>query len=324
MKLIACLLLLTFSSTMLLQAIPPDSSRFKWIKGEKFLLHKVVPKETWTSIARKYDLEMEDVMKANQGVIDLKIGQIINIPVKQNNKPGPSENQSKTNGLQGNSSAVFHTVKQGETLFSISKTYQVTADEIRKWNGIEGNHLKSGQPIIVGYASAPAPQEWQRKTENTAVVKMEKKQPSAAEKNMASVPETKSADPANKPEKPLLASIEKGGMPLPEPVITSREISKSGGKILSQVSESGICAWIPDGDENSSRYYALHRTAPVGTIIKVTNKMNGKSVFVKVLGSLPDSGENEKIIIKISNMAAQRLSALDQHFQVDLSYGLLK
>ncbi len=323
MKQIALFLLMTFSMNLLTAAIPPDSSKYKWIKGEKFLLHKVVPKETWTSIARKYDLEMEQVMKANQGVIDLKIGQIINIPVKQEKKAEPSENQQKANGLSSNRSAVYHSVKQGETMFSISKTYNVTTDEIRKWNGIEGNNLKSGQQIIVGYSSSSANQDLKTKSENSVTLKQEN-QLSAADKNITTITETKSAEPANKPEKPVLASIEKGGMPLPEPVMNSKEISKSGGKILSQVSESGICAWITDGDNQSSRFFALHRTAPMGTIIKVTNKMNGKSVFVKVVGVLPDTGENDKVIIKISDTAVERLGALDQHFQVDLSYGILK
>lgn len=323
MKQTAILLLMLFSMNFLLAASPPDSLKYKWIKGEKYLLHKVVSKETWTSIAKKYDLEMEQVMKANQAVIDLKVGQIINIPVKQQKTKEPAESQQKTNGMQGNRSAVYHSVKQGETMFSISKTYNVSTDEIRKWNGMEGNHLKSGQQIVVGYTSSTANEDLKSRIENPVSIKPESKLPVSA-KNITTVSDTKGSEPANKQEKPVLASIEKGSMPLPEPVMNSKEISKSGGKILSQITESGVCAWITDGDNQSSKFFALHRTAPMGTIIKVTNKMNGKSVYVKVVGVLPDTGENDKVIIKISDTAVERLGALDQHFQVDLSYGLLK
>lgn len=323
MKITAFLVLLIFQLNAVVIAAPPDSSRYKWIKGEKFKLHKVMPKETWTSIARKYDLEMEQVIQANRGVIDLKIGQIIYIPVKQEMKAETSDNLQKTSGFQSNRSAVYHPVKPGETLFSISKTYNVTADEIRKWNGIEGNSLKSGQQLIVGYLPAPKSEEVKSKAENQSAAIAEK-QVAAADKNITKAPETKGAEPVSKTEKPVIASIEKSGVPLPEPVISTKEISKSGGKILSQVTESGICAWISESDNQSSKFYALHRTAPMGTIIKVTNKMNGKSVFVKVVGVLPDTGENDKVIIKISDTAVERLGALDRHFQVDLSYGLLK
>ena len=47
-----------------------------------------------------------------------------------------------------------------------------------------------------------------------------------------------------------------------------------------------MASWIRDGDINQSKFYALHRNAPPGTIIKVTNRMNGDYVFVKVVGTL--------------------------------------
>ena len=73
----------------------------------------------------------------------------------------------------------------------------------------------------------------------------------------------------------------------------------------------------------ADKYYALHRTAPIGTILKVTNRMNNQFVYVKVVGTLPDTGENENIIIKVSQAVSSKLVALDPLFQVELSYGLL-
>ena len=45
-----------------------------------------------------------------------------------------------------------HVVKQGETLFSISKVYEVTIDQLRSWNNLSGNQISIGQRLIV---SAP-------------------------------------------------------------------------------------------------------------------------------------------------------------------------
>jgi len=98
----------------------------------------------------------------------------------------------------------------------------------------------------------------------------------------------------------------------------------SSGKTIMQVSESGVCSWITDADVNQNKFYGLHRTAPIGTIVKVTNKMNDKYVFVKIVGVLPDTGQNEKSIIKISQAAVNKVGALDAHFQVELSYGVLQ
>ena len=52
--------------------------------------------------------------------------------------------------------------------------------------------------------------------------------------------------------------------------------------------------------------------------------MNTKYVFVKVVGILPDTGDNDKSIIKISQAAVNKLGALDAHFQVELSYGVMQ
>lgn len=42
-----------------------------------------------------------------------------------------------------------HTVKQGETLFSISQMYNVTVGQLKEWNELETNSLKTGQVLII-------------------------------------------------------------------------------------------------------------------------------------------------------------------------------
>ena len=86
--------------------------------------------------------------------------------------------------------------------------------------------------------------------------------------------------------------------------------------------EQGVATWIDDENINPNKYFALHRGAPVGTIMKVTNRMNKRTVFVKVVGKLPDTGDNDNIILKISKASAEKLGVRDQRFQCDLSYGV--
>ncbi|MGI8892798.1 MAG: peptidoglycan-binding protein, partial [Bacteroidia bacterium] len=84
--------------------------------------------------------------------------------------------------------------------------------------------------------------------------------------------------------------------------------------------EKGSASWIDDNDINPSKFYALHRSAPTGTIIKVTNRMNNKTVFVKVVGVLPNTGDNSNITIKLSKAAASKLDVIDARFQAELNY----
>ncbi len=50
--------------------------------------------------------------------------------------------------------------------------------------------------------------------------------------------------------------------------------------------------------------------------------MNNKFVYVKVVGELPDSGDNNNLILKLSKASAQKLNVLDLRFQAELSYGM--
>jgi hypothetical protein len=43
----------------------------------------------------------------------------------------------------------YHTVRRGEALASIAKTFNTTPDSLRTWNGIEGNRIRIGQKLLV-------------------------------------------------------------------------------------------------------------------------------------------------------------------------------
>jgi rare lipoprotein A (peptidoglycan hydrolase) len=75
-----------------------------------------------------------------------------------------------------------------------------------------------------------------------------------------------------------------------------------------------------EGTEGNRKYLALHRTAPVGTILKVKNEMNNREVFVRVMGKLPDTAFTDKLVIKISKSAYDRLGAIDPRFRVEVTY----
>ncbi len=42
-----------------------------------------------------------------------------------------------------------HIVKKGETLFRISKQYNVKVDDIKKWNNLSKDGLEVGQELII-------------------------------------------------------------------------------------------------------------------------------------------------------------------------------
>jgi hypothetical protein len=58
----------------------------------------------------------------------------------------------------------------------------------------------------------------------------------------------------------------------------------------------------------------------VGTILKVNNPGNGKAVYAKVLGNLPDMKESAGLTIRISDAAATELGVGSPKFPVDVKY----
>ena len=332
----------------------PDSTKYKWIKGQKYLLHTVQPKETWNSISQKYKLRISELMNANLGVIDLKIGQVLNVPVgstEQSAAKKSADTELKKNTDPVNNSIIKYAVHGGETLFGIAKKFGSTVDELKEWNHLHDNTVQIGQILIVSkIPSTDVPDVIpENKTEvktadhnvkdtNAGNIPDVKSESSVSTKSEEINPVKKNVDTAakepGKPEKAVavsMAEVQETNKIIPikdpdlyeNPTRSVLPVGKaSSGRTVVQVSESGVCSWITDADVNQNKYYGLHRSAPIGTIMKVTNKMNDKYVFVKIVGVLPDTGENEKSIVKISQAAVNKIGALDAHFQVELSYGL--
>ena len=100
-----------------------------------------------------------------------------------------------------------------------------------------------------------------------------------------------------------------------EQTIRISESVKSSDEVL----ENGLAELI-EGTDGNRKYLALHSTAPVGTILKVKNEMNNREVFVRVMGKMPDTALTNKLVIKVSKSAYDRLGAIDPRFRVEVTY----
>lgn len=86
--------------------------------------------------------------------------------------------------------------------------------------------------------------------------------------------------------------------------------------------ERGIGVWIEGLASNGKSNLALHKTAPVGTILKVTNPMTKNVTYAKVVGRFTENSDTQGAIVVLSQSAAQFIGALDRRFQIELTYGL--
>ncbi|PIQ49928.1 MAG: hypothetical protein COW03_02790 [Cytophagales bacterium CG12_big_fil_rev_8_21_14_0_65_40_12] len=263
-------------------------------EGENyFVMHKVIAGQTLYSLSRRYGTSVTDIKNKNAELANgLQVGQTILIPY---NKPVNEANPT---------SASTHVVKTGETLFSISRQYNVNVEDIKKLNGLTSNELSIGQTLKISVAAAQVNKEVTpvvNKTEEVmkkeVIAPAEEKIKEAAPRAVAKVDTAKTA----------------------EEIVKKDPADAYDAKPFEEVIEEGQAELIIE-DESSTKFLALHKTAEVGTVIKVKNRMNNLTVYVRVVGEIPNTTDNENIIIKINKRAYDQLKALDTRFLVELSY----
>lgn len=81
----------------------------------------------------------------------------------------------------------------------------------------------------------------------------------------------------------------------------------------------GAASWQRESKE-AADFYALHRYAAKNSIIQVYNPMNKETIYVKVIGKIPDSAYDNNVVVVLSPMAARALGALDPRFFVQVKY----
>ena len=307
------------------QQIP--SGEIKNIDGKQFQVYHVEKGDNWYAIARKFDIPYALLRSANKEIGDkLSLGNQIFIPVNNFQTSNPviqkKINDSPKTSSFANTEANFHIVIQSQTLFSISRMYGKSVDQIKKWNNLPSNSISIGQKLIVSNKGFNENNSVQGNVipKTTITSKVEEIQPSvnmsqnkiSEDAKKESAKDVKEND-TNISSENKLSEINKA---------SDEKIVFAKGRY--EVKENGLATFMVEDDSNSNKFYALHRTAPVGTIVRVLNTTNSKKIFVKVIGTLPETKENEGSLIKISKASADKLDVSEKSFPADLLYGINK
>lgn len=147
------LLLLTLficSKTIFSQVIVERSKDKAIISGIAYFIHQVKKGETAYSISRAYGITVEDLDRENPpAVYGIKEGQTLRIPVKLVTDPQP-QTTTQVKRIHDDTKFIYHALNPGETVYSLSKSFGVSEDEIIQSNpGIDINKLSIGTEIAV-------------------------------------------------------------------------------------------------------------------------------------------------------------------------------
>ena len=125
-------------------------------KSDKPTIHKVGKGETLGEIARKYNLSQKELIELN-GLKGKKIlaGQKLKVGVQSRNENEVAQNEvndqlntSNENKTSDNFSEK-HKVTVGESLYSISKKYDISIDELKELNNLSSNNIKPGMTLKI-------------------------------------------------------------------------------------------------------------------------------------------------------------------------------
>lgn len=121
--------------------IPVRYNTAQIANAQKTFNHIVASGETLYSLSRMYGISINRITALNPGAEEvIKIGDTLRIP----------QNAIVGNPIQSQDAYVYHTVAQGETLYSLSKRYRTTVNEILKENpGITPQTLRVGEVIRI-------------------------------------------------------------------------------------------------------------------------------------------------------------------------------
>ncbi|MCS3554018.1 MULTISPECIES: LysM peptidoglycan-binding domain-containing protein [Sphingobacterium] len=254
-------------------AAAPDSIGVEKIDGQEYVLFKIEKGDNYYQLSKKYKTTVGKITELN-GNKTLALGQIVKIPTGRMFYVTP--NNSKNSTVKGSQKELIdYKVGDQETLYAISRKFDVTVEEIKRANNLRSNSISGGQILKI---------------------------PNNSNLNI--------------PQKPDTLFIGPDTTAIEEPVIAANKYG------IREKTERGIGVWIDGLNENGTSNLALHKTAAVGTVLKITNPMTRSVTYAKVVGKFNENADTHNAIVVLSKSAAAYIGALDKRFQVEITYGV--
>ncbi len=128
-----------------------DASSEKILSND-FIYHRVKKGQTLYSLSKKYNVSQEDIMACNPTVrYGINIEQIVKIPKSKDiveAKKTPVNNRFKDTIIIIDN-YTYHTVVKKETIYSLTRFYEITEDILLEHNPLVDNGIKVGQVLKI-------------------------------------------------------------------------------------------------------------------------------------------------------------------------------
>jgi LysM repeat protein len=266
-----------------------DSVGTENINGKRYVIHKLAAKETYYQLSRIYGVPVNEIMEANNKK-SLRIGDLVRVPrgaAVETRPTLPTSSSNNTTPTKKNNAPVL--INPNDiTEYKVGKSETLFA--ISRRFGISVPDIKRMNNLTSD---------------------------SLREGQILKIPNH--ALPVEVPE---VVEIQ----PIQEEIEENNPIDDSAFKPnrygIRETKEKGVGVWLNDLESDDHTSLALHKSAPIGTILKITNPMNRSVTFAKVVGKFNDNHDTQGAIVILSKSVASSIGILDKRFQVEITYGV--
>jgi LysM repeat protein len=129
--------------------------------------HSVKAGETLYQIATQYDVTVEQLKQWNKlDNATIQKGQTLRVAAPADDPKSHDGADSQAQASAGQQGAVYHTVAEGETLYSIAREYNLSTDQLKARNDLTSNQLTPGQQLKIESNGKNDPEEEQARKAN--------------------------------------------------------------------------------------------------------------------------------------------------------------
>lgn len=302
-----------------------------------YLEHKVQPKESFYALGRMYNIDPKEIasfnsLNYNKGLL---IDQKLRIPLTAAN--------FKQDGNKG--TPIYYKVGNNEGLMTVSnKNNNVLLTNLRWWNKLTSDQVKSDTKLIVGFIQSPSMKSITITGKPDSETDIAKQKAEPTQVNNVEVPKNPVINEAdltkgntNDPDKIESENVKPAVIKEEvKPTVVKEEVKsttidqgyfsnhfKQQIKTKPAEKEETVTAGIfkTTSGWQDAKYYLLIDKVDPGTIVKVINPINNKAIFAKVLGEMSGIRQNSGLDVRISNAAASALEIKeDNKFIVKINY----
>lgn len=274
-----------------------DESLLDKSKKYRPVIYITKPKDNLYKVAKQYfKMSFDQLMIRNHLTVPtIKVNQKLVIGWFDNSKKAENVTETKPNTLkseQANLEEKFTTANPAPFTEEYKAIDLVASEWVKKYSKEENN-----SDYLINL------------NKNIPEIKLVERKAEKAISSIKPAEESKPVEVSKKSEKISLGSIDNPNVSLEKPRVLKRKM----------ITQSGVARWVKTENTNGD-LYCLHPTAPVNSVVEITNPMTHRKIYAKVLSNMPAKLYGDDINVVVSPGVANLLGVIDSRFYVKLRY----